>query len=262
MNILFIGDIVGKPGRRGVAQWLPQIREEFSVDFTVANAENAAGGLGATPEILHSLKEAGVQAFTLGNHTWRKKALVAALDAMDEIVRPANYPSGVPGKGAAVLTLEDGRKVALLNLLGRVFMEPFACPFATADALLGPLRDETPLVLVDIHAEATSEKIALGWHLDGRCTAVVGTHTHVQTADERVLPQGTAYITDLGMCGPRDSVIGTERSLVIEKFITGMPRKFEVARGPAQFNAALITADDQTGRATGIERIQRSEEQQ
>ena len=257
MKLLFIGDIVGKPGRSSVAQWLPQVREEFEIDIVLANAENAAGGLGATPEILGALKDLGIDGFTLGNHTWRKQAIIAALDGMPEIVRPANYPAGVPGRGHCVLRLKDGRKVGLVNLLGRVFMEPFACPFACADEVLETLQQETPLIVVDMHAEATSEKMALGWHLDGRCTAVLGTHTHVQTADERILPDGTAYLTDVGMCGPIDSVIGSRREPVIEKFRTGLPRKFEVAKGAAQFCGVVVKADDTTGRAQSITRVQR-----
>ncbi len=255
MRILFIGDIVGRTGRQCVARWLPRVREAQRPDCVIANAENAAGGMGATPEILRELKGFGVQAFTMGNHVWKKDELTAALEAFPELVRPANYPPGCPGRGAAVITLPDGRKVGLLNLLGRVFMEPLECPFRTAENELARIRDLTPVALVDMHAEATSEKVALGWFLDGRCSAVLGTHTHVQTADEWILPRGTAFISDVGMCGPIESVIGVERDIVIQKFLTAMPRKFEIAKGPASFCAVLLDVDDVSGRASGIQRI-------
>ncbi len=255
MKILFIGDIVGRPGRRAVARWLPALRETHGFDLVAANAENAAGGLGATPEILNELRDLGVRAFTLGNHAWRKKALLSAIDGMTDIVRPVNYPEGLPGRGAMLIPLADGRKVGLVNALGRVYMEPNNCPFAATDKAVAWLRRETPCVLVDIHAEATSEKVAMGWHLDGRVSVVLGTHTHVPTADAWVMPKGTAYITDVGMCGPMHSVIGTNRDIVLNRFLTGLPGRFEVAGGPIQFCAALIELDDTTGRAKRIEHI-------
>lgn len=255
MRILFVGDVVGRPGRRVVAEVLPRLRSERQVDVVVANAENAAGGHGATPEVLKELSNAGVDAFTMGNHTWRKQVLFPLLDSMENIVRPANYPAGAPGRGAAVVTLQDGRKLGLLNLIGRVYMEPLDCPFQAADSLLEGLRKETHLILVDMHAEATSEKIAMGWHLDGQCSAVVGTHTHVQTADEWILPQGTGFITDVGMCGPSHSVIGTDIEPVLKRFRTGLPQSFNVAKGPAQFSAVQVDVDDDTGKATAIERV-------
>lgn len=260
MRILFIGDIVGKPGRRSVAYWTPKLVAEHAVDAVIANAENSAGGLGVTPEIVQELQAVGVQGFTLGNHTWRKRAIMPAMDGIPSMVRPANYPEGVPGRGSTVIELDDGRKLGLLNLIGRVYMEPFECPFARADKELAGLRAETKTILVDSHCEATSEKIALGWHLDGRCSAVVGTHTHVQTADEWILPGGTAYITDVGMCGPMYSVIGTKIEAVVQKFRTGLPRPFEVANGPALFSAVLIDTDDNTGKATAITRILKRED--
>lgn len=252
MRILFIGDIVGRPGRRIVAEQLPRLRAAHGYDAVLANAENAAGGLGATPEILDELRGLGVDGFTLGNHTWRKKAIIPALETQSDIVRPANYPDGVPGRGETIITLRDGRTLGLVSVLGRVYMESFGCPFVTAAAAVARLRAETPVVLVDMHAEATSEKVALGWHLDGTCTAVVGTHTHVPTADGWVLPGGTAYVTDIGMCGPQLSVIGTQREAVLQKFITGMPKQFEVAQGPAMFCAVAMEVEDSTGRATSI----------
>jgi len=254
MKLLFIGDIVGKPGRRAVAQYLPNLRREHVPDLVVANAENAAGGLGATAEVLNDLKNLGIQAFTLGNHTWRKKSLLDTIDTMPEVLRPANFPSEVPGRGSAVFDSPSG-KVGVINLIGRVFMEPFGCPFAQSNTETSWLRQETNLIFVDMHAEATSEKIALSWHLDGRVTAVLGTHTHVQTADDWIMPKGTAYISDVGMCGPYHSVIGTKRDRVIDKFRTGIPRSFEVASGPAQFCAVLVTADPETGHATQIQRF-------
>ena len=191
----------------------------------------------------------------MGNHTWRKKAIIPALPEFPELIRPANYPPGQPGKGATIIQLPDGRKLSLLDLIGRVYMEPFDCPFRTADEMLPALAEQTTAILVDMHAEATAEKIAMGWYLDGRCSAVVGTHTHVQTADEWVMPKGTGYITDVGMCGPIHSVIGTDKDIVVNKFATGMPEKFVVAKGPAIFAAVFIEIDDETGKTRRIERI-------
>ncbi len=255
MRILFVGDVVGRPGRRAVTTVLPRLREERGVDVVVANAENSSGGHGATPEVLRELSDAGVDAFTMGNHTWRKHVLFPFLDSMNNIVRPANYPQGAPGRGGCLLTLPGGRKLGLLNLIGRVYMDPLDCPFLRADEELATLRAETPAVLVDMHAEATSEKIAMGWHLDGRCSAVVGTHTHVQTADEWIMPKGTAFITDVGMCGPSHSVIGTDVAPVLKRFRTGMPQTFNVAKGPVIFCAVEIDIDDETGCALSIERV-------
>ncbi|MCP4645677.1 MAG: TIGR00282 family metallophosphoesterase [bacterium] len=258
MRILFIGDVVGRPGRLCVKRWLPSLCDECAVDITVVNGENAAGGLGATADTLQELKEAGAQVITLGNHTWRKKELVRVIDRLDNVVRPANYPSGVPGVGSAVVTLDDGRKLGVTNLVGRVFMDPCDCPFVAARREVAALRAETPLVLVDFHAEATAEKVAMGWFLDGQCTAVLGTHTHVQTADERVLPDGTAYITDVGMTGPFDSVIGVERDRIVQRFLTGMPTEFKISRERPGLCAVVVDADDETGRATSIERVVRT----
>ncbi len=257
MKILLIGDIVGHRGRQCVARFLPELRAEYGLDLVVANAENAAGGLGATPTVIAELHRMGVHGITLGNHTWRKKELAGGLRNLDYVVRPANYPEGVPGQGSTILQLADGRLVGLVNLLGRVFMEPCVCPFETGLRTVQALRETASIVLVDFHAEATSEKVALGWHLDGLCTAVLGTHTHVQTADERVLPKGTAYMTDVGMTGPIDSVIGVERERAIRKFLTGMPSEFKVAKGRASLCGALLEVDDTTGLAISIQRISR-----
>lgn len=255
MKVLFIGDIVGRPGRQAVRKWAHVLREQHAADLVIANAENCAGGLGATPELLQELRNAGVDGFTMGNHTWRKKALIPALETMQDLVRPANYPSGVPGRGSMVLETSSGARLGIINMLGRVYMEPFACPFACADSELARLRDQTNVILLDMHAETTSEKIAMGWYLDGRCSAVLGTHTHVPTADAWIMPRGTAFICDVGMCGPYHSVIGTDIKNVLLKFRTGMPHPFEVANGPTIFCAAVLDLDDHTGKARSIEPV-------
>ncbi len=255
MNILFVGDIVGRPGRRCLAQCLPRLREQYALDFVIVNAENAAGGLGIIPRVVDELLKMGVSGITMGNHTWRKREFVNTIDKYRTVVRPANYPMGVPGQGSAVVELPDGRAMGLVNVLGRVYLDSFDDPFTRAREEVERLRQSVPVVLVDFHAEATSEKVALGWYLDGLATAVVGTHTHVQTSDERVLPKGTAYITDVGMTGPRDSVIGIEPPRAIQKFLTGIPSEFRVAKGPAILGAVVIQADDATGRAVSIERV-------
>jgi len=259
MNILFVGDVIGRPGRDAVRRWLPTLRAEFGVDFVIVNGENAAGGLGATPAVLAELLEAGADAITLGNHTWRKKELVGAIDGLERVIRPANFPEGVPGRGATVIALDDHRKIGIVNLVGRVFMEACRCPFEVGRAEVERLRRETPVVLVDMHAEATAEKVALGRYLDGTCTAVIGSHTHVQTADEVVLPKGTAYITDVGMAGPFDSVIGIEPERAIRKLITGIPTEFRVSKKRPGVAAVVIEADDATGVARSIRRIVRTE---
>jgi len=256
MKILFIGDVIGRPGRKCVARWLPELREQYNVDLTVANGENAAGGIGATPDVLAELRAAGVQLVTLGNHTWKKKELIGRLDAMDDVIRPANFAPGVPGKGSIIYRLDDGRTVGLVNLVGRVFMACVECPFTVGKREVQRLRESVPLLLVDFHAEATAEKMAMGWFLDGLCTAVIGTHTHVQSADERILPEGTAYITDIGMTGGTDSVIGVKREQAIHRFITGMPAAFKAARERPALCGALIDADEASGRARAIVRIE------
>jgi len=248
-----VGDVHGRPGRRAVARRVPSLRRELGVDFVVANAENSAGGVGLTPQTAGELFAAGVDALTGGNHTWAKREAYGLLDSDPRVVRPANYPPGVPGQGSTVIR-RGGAALAVLNLQGRVFMEPLDDPFRVARAEVDRLRELTPFVLVDFHAEATSEKLALGYFLDGKVTAVVGTHTHVQTADERVLPGGTAYITDVGMTGPRDGVIGMDRDAILQRFLLQLPVRFEVASGAVQFNAVLVEADA-SGRATSIRRI-------
>lgn len=257
IRILYIGDIVGAPGRRIFARLIPRLRQEWKLDAVIANAENAAAGRGLTPALAEELFMAGADALTLGDHAWDQKEIMPYLDREARIVRPANFAPACPGKGWTTVDLPGGQRLAVLSLIGRVFMPPADCPFRAADAALQQLR--TPLLLVEIHAEATSEKIAIGRFLEGRVTAVVGTHTHVQTSDETVLPKGTAYLTDLGMTGPKDSVLGRDVASVTHKFLTGLPAKFEVAEQDVMMEGALITADPATGRATAIQRIRERE---
>jgi metallophosphoesterase (TIGR00282 family) len=231
VKLLFIGDIVGSPGRTAVEALLPKLRERHAPDFIVANGENSAGGLGITERIARALFDTGIDAITLGNHAYRHAEVYDYLDREERIVRPANYPKGNPGRGHTVIE-KDGTRLGIVNLSGTVFLDAARSPFPEADAILAELRGRADQVLVDFHAEATSEKAAMGWYLDGRVTACVGTHTHVPTADARVLPGGTAYVTDVGMTGPRDSVIGVERELAVRRFVTQMPVKFETARTP------------------------------
>ena len=263
VKILFIGDIFGQPGRRAVKQILPQLVEEFAPELVLANGENAAGGFGITPPLVEELLELGIAVLTSGNHIWDKKEILPYLadHADGRLLRPANYPTGpdgAPGQGLYMGKTRAGLDYAVLNLQGRVFMGGLECPFRTADALLAQIPKQFKIRIVDFHAEATSEKISLGWYVDGRVTALLGTHTHVPTADERVLPGGTAYITDLGMTGPYDSVIGMDKQPVIQKFLTGLPARFDVAKGDVRVCAALIRAERTSGRALSIERITRS----
>ncbi|HEV8338408.1 MAG TPA: TIGR00282 family metallophosphoesterase [bacterium] len=253
MKILIIGDITGKPGRRILKALLPQLRRRHGAQLVIANGENAAGGMGITEETAEEIFAAGVDVITGGNHTWRNRDVYPFLDGHPRVLRPANYPPGAPGRGAATVET-DGRTVGVLNLQGRVFMGELDDPFRAADEQVAELRRRSSVIIVDFHAEATSEKIAMGWHLDGRVSAVAGTHTHVQTADERVLPGGTAYITDVGMTGPRDGVIGMDREVILEHFRSGLPSRFTVAGGAVQLNAVAIEVDGD-GRAQAIERI-------
>src|SRR5438094_387564 len=236
MNILMVGDVYGEPGRAAITKLLPRLRQEHAIDCCVVNVENAAGGFGVTPQIARQILAAGADVMTSGNHIWDKKEVVEYIVKENLLLRPANFPAGTPGVGH--VTVKCGpHKVGVVNLMGRVFMLPIDCPFRKADELAAELRRETPIVLVDMHAEATSESLAMGWYLDGRVSAVVGTHRHVQTADERVLPGGTAYITDLGMTGPTDGVIGVDREIILQRFLTQMPMRFEPAKGPAALHA-------------------------
>lgn len=255
VKLLFIGDIVGKTGRQALSRELHRVVDRHLVDFVIANGENAAGGFGLTEEVARDLFKLGVDVITSGNHIWDKKDAFDFIRREERLIRPANYPEGAPGYGSAVFTTAGGIKIAVLNLEGRVFMNNLECPFRTADREVARLKKETPVVFVDFHAEATSEKSSLGWYLDGQVSAVVGTHTHVQTADERVLPGGTAYITDAGMTGAFDSVIGIRKEEAIAKFLTQLPAKFEVAKGNIRLNGVLVEVDEVTGRALGIERI-------
>lgn len=257
MQILMLGDIVGKPGRRAIHTQLESVKKEWGIDFTIANGENAAGGNGITREIADELFEAGIDVLTMGNHVWDNKDIFSFISDETRILRPANYPLGTPGKGAAVFkTYIENIKIGIISLSGRVYMgENLDCPFRTSEKLIAELKDEVKIILVDIHAEATSEKIALGWYLTGKVSAVCGTHTHVLTADEKILPPGTAYISDLGMTGPKNSVLGVNTDSVLRKFLTQLPTRFEVASGPYQINGVVISIDDKTGQATKIIRI-------
>jgi metallophosphoesterase (TIGR00282 family) len=257
MNILMIGDVVGSPGRGILAKALPLVFEKYAIDYCVANVENAAGGFGVTKEVCDEILDAGVDCLTSGNHIWDKKEILGVVDLIPQLLRPLNYPPGQPGRGSHVgKARRGGAKVATLNLSGRVFMHgAMDDPFTLGLAEIERLRQEAKVILVDMHGEATSEKTAIAHYFDGKVTAVVGTHTHVPTCDHRVLPGGTAYCSDLGMTGPYDSVIGVEKAVVIQRFLTAMPNRFETAKGDPRFAAAVVDADEQTGRARGIDRM-------
>jgi 2',3'-cyclic-nucleotide 2'-phosphodiesterase len=255
MRILFLGDIVGRPGRTAVKKHIATIRAELGADMVMANAENASGGLGLSADGAKELLNAGLDFLTSGNHIWKFKDMPSFMGREDRLIRPANYPPGLPGRGMFVLRKEGLPPVAVLNLLGRTFMPPVDCPFRKADELLAQLDADEPDVrvrLVDFHAEATSEKIGLGWHLDGRVSAVLGTHTHVQTNDARLLKHGTAFMTDIGMSGPVDSCLGMSVAPILRKFLTAAPERFEVADGPVALNGALLDIDDTSGQARNI----------
>ena len=254
MNILFIGDIFGKPGRKIVADHLADLVQTRAVDLVIANCENAAAGFGITPRLVQELFALGIEVLTSGNHIWDRKEIIEYFPQEPRLLRPANYPGG-PGQGCFSGRAKSGAEYAVLNLQGRVFMAQTDCPFRTADRELAKLPPSCKIRIVDIHAEATSEKQAMGWYLDGKVTGVVGTHTHVPTADERVLPQGTAYITDVGMTGPYDSVIGVTKETIVQRFLTAMPARFDAAEKDVWLSAVLIQADPETGRASRIERI-------
>jgi hypothetical protein len=256
MKILFIGDIVGKPGRRALRQGLPDLIDRLKADFVIANVENAAGGFGITKSVGEEILSLGVDVMTSGNHIWDKKDALAYIPKEDRLLRPANYPPGAPGSGSIVVKSSSGRKVAVLNLAGRVFMPPLDCPFRTSEQELQVLSRETDIIIVDMHAEATSEKYAMGFFLQGKVSAVIGTHTHVQTADERILAGHTAFITDVGMTGPADSIIGVKKDIIIEKFLTQVPARFETASGPSMLSGALIEVNEKSGAATSIQRLQ------
>ena len=254
MRILMIGDVIGKPGRRAVKSLLPGIRAEHGIDLVIANGENTAGGFGLTPETAYELLDSGVDVLTSGNHIWDQKEIIPHMDEGLPLIRPANYPDA-PGRGYMVT-----KGVMVMNLMGRVFMPPLDCPFRTASRILEETQDSAPkVIIVDFHAEATSEKQAMGWYLDGRVSAVLGTHTHVGTVDARVLPKGTGYLTDVGMTGPVDSVIGSDTGAVLERFLTGMPHRLPVGGGQVVMNSVLVDIDPETGKASAIERIDKAD---
>lgn len=255
MKVLLIGDLIGKPGRWACSEVLPDLKKDKQIDFVIANVENAAGGFGLTKEIASKVHSYGVNVLTSGNHIWDRKEIHEYLNKDPNMLRPANYPAGDPGKGSVVYELKDGTKIGVLNLQGRVFMKEIDCPFRIADQEVGKLKAETNLIIVDVHAEATSEKMALGWYLDGRVSAVIGTHTHVQTVDETILPGGTAFITDVGMTGGHNSVIGIIKEDAITRFLTQIPNRFRIAKEDIKFCGVLIEVDPVTGKATQIERI-------
>lgn len=258
MNILFVGDIVGKPGREAALTLVPILRAEYALDLVIANAENVAGGWGITADLTRLLLARGmIDVITMGNHTWARPDSIEVFEEEARVLRPANYPPGAPGRGCGLFKTPRGALVGVANINGRTFMEPLDDPFRAADEIIARMRPQTPVLFIDFHAETTSEKMAFGWHCDGRVSVVVGTHTHVQTADERVLPGGTAFITDAGMCGPEHSVIGMDIEAVLAKFRTQMPHRFKVAEGRANLCGVVIDVDEETGRARHIERIQR-----
>ena len=254
-RLLFIGDIVGRPGRELLKRGLAGLVAHHQIDLVIANVENAAAGFGVTPDIADDFLAHGVHVMTGGNHTWDKKEIFPYFALQPRLIRPANLPPGAPGRGVYVARTGNGVPVAVVNLMGRVFMTAIDDPFRVVQDEVDAIRHEALIVFVDFHAEATSEKVAMGWHLDGRVTAVVGTHTHVQTADERVLPRGTAYITDVGMTGPHDSVIGVDRQAILQRFMTALPQRFDSATENPRLNAVLVDADEATGRALAIQRL-------
>ena len=255
MLILAIGDIIGRPGRQAMNKLLPDLRQQYGLDMVIANAENTAGGLGLTSTTAKELLDAGVDVLTSGNHIWAQKEIIPYLDGEMPILRPLNYPPGVPGRGYIV-----NGQVMVVNLMGRVFMGDIDCPFRAMDKLLAELKHKPPVIIVDFHAEATSEKMAMGQYLDGRVSAVLGTHTHVGTIDAQLLPLGTAYVTDIGMTGPVDSIIGDDAEAVIRRFLTGMPHRLSVGKGKTMFNAVMVRVDEDSGRAISIDRIYREVE--
>jgi metallophosphoesterase (TIGR00282 family) len=260
IKLLFLGDIIGKPGRRVVKEYLSQ--QAPAVDLIVANVENAAHGFGVSESNLQELTQAGVNVFTGGNHTFDRKEIFEFIDRTPHLLRPANYPEGTAGKGSYIAKTSKGVEVGIINIIGRVFMEPLASPFLVADKLINEMKDRANIIFVDFHAEATAEKVAMGWHLDGKVSAMVGTHTHVQTADERVLPKGTGYLTDAGCCGPRDGVIGMDQQGVFRRMIEQLPARFEVAEGTAELRGVVFTIDVATGKTVGVERVRYAEKAQ
>ena len=257
MRVLFIGDVVGEPGRRAIRELLPKLKKSEKLDFVIANAENVAGGSGVTPSMADELLNSGVDVLTSGDHIWKKKEVYDYIGASKRLLRPANYPTGAPGLGSTVVKSESGINVGVVNLIGRVFMQAVECPFKAAKTEIEKIKTKARVIIVDMHAEATSEKVALGWYLDGEVSAVIGTHTHVQTADEKILPGGTAFLSDAGMTGPFDGVIGRKKEQILQRFLTSLPMKFEMAEGDIQLHGAVIDIDDKTGKADSIKRVQK-----
>ncbi|MBU9722672.1 MULTISPECIES: TIGR00282 family metallophosphoesterase [Bacillaceae] len=259
MKILFIADVVGSPGRKVLKEFLPKLKSKYKPDITIVNGENSAGGKGIIEKVYHEIKEAGADVITLGNHAWDKKEVFDFIDDVPNLIRPINFPQDTPGVGY-VIAKAGNKKIAVINAQGRTFMPPLDCPFRILDEVVEEVRKKTPFIFLDFHAEATSEKQAIAWYLDGRASAVVGTHTHVQTADERILPGGTAYISDVGMTGPYDGILGMDKDIIINRFLTSLPGRFEVAKGREQINGVTITLNNQTGKAESIQRISINED--
>ena len=256
MKILILGDIVGQPGRRVIKEVIRRLKEEEDIELVIANAENAAGGSGITPPVAEELFSSGIHLLTSGDHIWKKKEVIPLLEREKRILRPANYPPGVPGRGSTLIKTSAGELVGVINLVGRVFMAPVECPFRLVKEEIKKLKEETSVIIVDMHAEATSEKLALAWYVDGAVSAVLGTHTHVQTADERIFPQGTAYITDLGMTGPFYSILGRKSEQIIERFVLQMSTRFNLAGGEVLACGVIVDINSKTGKARSIKRIQ------
>ncbi|MDH4229464.1 MAG: TIGR00282 family metallophosphoesterase [Nitrospirota bacterium] len=255
LNILMIGDIVGEPGRKAVFRHLDRLRDEYRLDLVIGNGENAAGGFGITHEVARELYRMGLDVITTGNHAWDKPEALDLFREEKRLLRPANYPEGTPGSGSGLFTTASGHKVGVVQVMGRVFMHALDCPFRAATREVNRMRRETPVVIVDVHAEASSEKMAMGWHLDGIASSVSGSHTHVQTADARLLPGGTGYLTDVGMTGPMDGVIGMRKDAVLARFLSGMPKRLAVASGPAVFSGAVFSIEPASGRCQRVERV-------
>ena len=256
MRILFLGDIVGRPGREIISELLPDLREKENIDFVIANGENAAGGSGLTPKITEDLLGSGIDVLTSGDHIWNKREIYEFLNKTERLIRPANYPEGAPGKGFTVLDVGSRGKICVINIIGRVFMDAVDCPFKMVRKVVEQVKETAKVIVVDIHAEATSEKVAMGWYLDGLVSIVAGTHTHIQTADEKILPKGTAYITDCGMTGPYDSVIGRKQESILARFLTQMPTRFEMAENDVEMHGIIAEISDLTGKAESIKRVQ------
>jgi metallophosphoesterase (TIGR00282 family) len=255
INVMMIGDICGKAGRQAAAHYIPLLQKEYGLDLVIANGENSAGGIGITKEVAAELRSMGIDIITTGNHIWDKKEIFEFIEQQDRLLRPANYPVGTMGQGYKIINVGMYR-AAIINLAGRVFMPPVDCPFQCADAILKKISSQCDMIIIDFHAEATSEKMGLAWYLDGKVSCIAGTHTHIQTADSRILPEGTAYISDLGMVGAWNSILGMEKEAVIKKFVTGLPARFTVAKGEAVFCGIIVTINPKTGRAENITRVQ------